>query len=391
MKSLVILGATGSIGTSTLDIVRIHPDRYRISAVAAGSDVAGLAAVAREFRVDFAAVGDASLGPALAEALAGTGIASGAGEAAVIEAALHPSDLVIAAIVGTAGVRPTYAAVAAGRRIALANKECLVCAGAEFMRKARETGAEVLPLDSEHNAIFQALGRHTAAEIDRMTLTASGGPFRTWDAARIDAATRAEALAHPNWSMGAKVTIDSASMMNKGLELIEAHHLFGVAADRLDVLVHPQSIVHGLVSFVDGSVTAGMAVPDMRVPIAHCLSHPERIRSGARTLDLAAISRLDFLEPDPVRFPALRLARAALADGGIMPTVLNAANEIAVASFLEGRCTFGSIPRTVEAMLERFARSNSKPAHLDDWLEVDRSVRRETVGHERSAAPYPAH
>ena len=390
MKTLVLLGATGSIGGSTLDIVRRHPDLYRISAIAGGSDAAGLAAIAREFRVDFVAVADPSRGPELKERLAGSGIASGAGEAAVIEAALHQADLVVGAIVGTAGVRPTYAAVAAGRRVALANKECLVCAGEEFMRRAREAGSEVLPLDSEHNAIFQAMGRHTADEVVRMTLTASGGPFRTWSAERIAAATRDEALAHPNWSMGAKVTIDSASLMNKGLELIEAHHLFGIPAERLDVLVHPQSIVHGLVSFADGSVTAGMAVPDMRVPIAHCLSYPERIASGAKPLDLAAVGMLEFAAPDLVRFPALGLAIDAMRAGGIMPTVLNAANEAAVAAFLAGRSDFAAIPRTVATLLERFARRNTKPSHLEDWLEVDAAVRREAIGLGRVASPYPA-
>ncbi len=388
MKTLVLLGATGSIGTSTLDIVRRHPGLYRISAIAGGTDAAGLAAIAREFRVDFAAVADPSRGPELKERLAGSGIACGVGEAAVIEAALHPADLVVGAIVGTAGVRPTYAAVAAGRRVALANKECLVCAGEEFMRRARETGSEVLPLDSEHNAIFQAMGRHTAEDVVRMTLTASGGPFRTWSAERIASATRDEALAHPNWSMGAKVTIDSASLMNKGLELIEAHHLFSIPAERLDVLVHPQSIVHGLVSFADGSVTAGMAVPDMRVPIAHCLAFPERVASGAKPLDLATIGALEFAAPDLVRFPALRLAMDAMRTGGIMPTVLNAANEAAVAAFLAGRSDFAAIPRTVETMLERFDRRNVKPSHLEDWLEVDAAVRREAVGLARVASPY---
>ena len=376
MKSLVILGVTGSIGSSTLDIVRRHPDRYRVVAMAAGRDVEGLAALALEFRPAFVAVGEASASRALADRLSGSGIASGAGEGAVIEAALHPADLVIGAIVGTAGVKPTYAAISAGRRVALANKECLVCAGEAFMAAASRAGVEVLPLDSEHNAIHQALGRHGAAEIERMTLTASGGPFRNWSAERIAAATREEALAHPNWSMGAKVTIDSASLMNKGLELIEAHHLFGVPADRLDVLVHPQSIVHGLVSFADGSVTAGLAVPDMRVPIAHCLAWPARIVSGARTLDLAAVARLEFEAPDLLRFPALRLAREALATGGMMPAVLNAANEVAVADFLAGRCSFGEIPVAVERVLDRFARITDPGETVEARLALDGEVRR---------------
>jgi 1-deoxy-D-xylulose-5-phosphate reductoisomerase len=379
VKTLVVLGATGSIGKSTLDIVRRHPDLYRVVAMAAGRDSEGLAALAREFRPAFVALGDPASASDLKDRLSGTSVACGAGEGAVVEAALHPADLVIGAIVGTAGVRPTYAALSVGRQLALANKECLVCAGEAFMAAAALAGTEVLPLDSEHNAIHQAMGRHRPAEIDRMTLTASGGPFRTWTAERIAAATRVEALAHPNWDMGAKVTIDSASLMNKGLELIEARHLFDVPADRLDVLVHPQSIVHGMVSFADGSVTAGLAIPDMRVPIAHCLGYPERIVSGARALNLADVARLEFEKPDLARFPALRLAREALSAGGMMPAVLNAANEIAVSDFLAGRCSFGAIPIAVERVMDRFARAADPGETIEARLSLDAEVRRVAI------------
>jgi 1-deoxy-D-xylulose-5-phosphate reductoisomerase len=295
----------------------------------------------------------------------------------VIEAALHEADMVVAAITGAAGVLPTHAALEAGRTVALANKESLVCAGGPVMRTAARTGARILPMDSEHNAIFQALFGHDLDRLDRMILTASGGPFRTWSAEAIAAATPAQALAHPNWSMGPKVTIDSASLMNKGLELIEAHHLFGVPADRLDVLVHPQSIVHGLVTFEDGAVIAGLAVPDMQVPIAHCLGWPARVPTGARRLDLAAIGALTFEAPDMGRFPALRVARAALAAGGALPTVLNAANEIAVEAFLAGRIGFHEIARSVEAVCEIAVREGlaGEPATVADALAVDHIAR----------------
>jgi 1-deoxy-D-xylulose-5-phosphate reductoisomerase len=270
--------------------------------------------------------------------------------------------LVVAAIVGTAGLPPTFAAIQAGRAVALANKETLVCAGDAVIAAARRSGARILPMDSEHNAIFQAMGGCDPREIVKMTITASGGPFREWSAERIKAATVSEALAHPNWAMGPKVTIDSASMMNKGLELIEAYHLFGVPADRLDVLVHPQSVVHGLIAFADGSVTAGMAAPDMRTPIAHCLAYPERIQSGARALDLAAVGQLTFQRPDLERFPALGLAIAALREGGGAATALNAANEVAVEAFLTGRIGFSEMIGVVEAVLEQLGRAGELSA-----------------------------
>jgi 1-deoxy-D-xylulose-5-phosphate reductoisomerase len=382
---LVILGATGSVGRSTLAVVAEHRERFPVEAVAAYSDAEGLAAIAREFGARLAVVADPGAYRALADALAGSGIEAAAGEEAVVAtAASAPADIVVAAIAGTAGMRATHAAVREGRRVALANKECLVCAGSAFMRDARAAAATVLPVDSEHNAIFQALGGHDADDIDRMILTASGGPFRDWPADKIAMARPEEALAHPNWSMGAKITVDSASLMNKGLEVIEAHHLFGVPARRLGVLIHRQSIVHGLVTFRDGSVTAGLAMPDMRVPIAHCLGYPERLGVATPRLDLAAIGRLDFAEADIARFPALGLALAALEGGGSLATVMNAANEVAVAAFLGRSLPFGGIARVVEATMARVGRSGAgeEPASVDDALAIDveaRAVAREFV------------
>ncbi len=381
---VTVLGATGSIGRSAADVLAAHPDRFRIEAVVGGRDVAGLAATAKALGARFAAVADPDAHDALREALAGSGIASGSGASAVMEAVARPADIVVAGIAGTAGVLPTHAAVRLGRVVALANKECLVCAGHAFMRDAAAAGATVLPVDSEHNAILQALGRHEAADVERMILTASGGPFRTWSRERIAAATLKEALAHPNWSMGAKVTIDSATLMNKGLELVEAHHLFGVTAEVLGVVVHAQSIVHGLVSFRDGSVVAGLASPDMRVPLAHCLGFPDRIATPVKRLDLAAIGRLDFEEPDLDRFPALRLAQTALAAGGGAPTILNAANEIAVEAFLEGRIGLFGIPELVERVVDRMHGRNdpSPPASIEEALSLDaeaRSIARENL------------
>ncbi|MCP8938213.1 1-deoxy-D-xylulose-5-phosphate reductoisomerase [Alsobacter sp. SYSU M60028] len=378
MTVVSVLGATGSIGRSTADIIESQGETFTVEAVAGGRDAAALAAMALRLRARFAALADPAGLPELRDALAGSGIASGAGEEAVIEAASRPADIVVAGIAGSAGVAPTHAAVRLGRTVALANKECLVCAGEAFMRDAARAGATLLPMDSEHNAIAQALGRHTADDVESMVLTASGGPFRTWPAERIANATREEALAHPNWSMGAKISVDSASLMNKGLELIEAHHLFGVPAERLSVLVHPQSIVHGLVGFRDGSVVAGLACPDMRVPIAHCLGNPHRLATAAPRLDLAAVARLEFEAPDLARFPALRLAIEAMNAGGAAPTVLNAANEVAVAAFLAGALAFGAIPRLVEETLERMAGryGSDAPRDVAAALELDVEARR---------------
>jgi 1-deoxy-D-xylulose-5-phosphate reductoisomerase len=377
-RRLVLLGATGSIGRSTADVIAHAPEgSFQVVSVAGGRDVQALAQMAITLKVSFAALADPAGAAALREALAGTGIRSGAGPEAVLEAALQDCDLVVGAIAGAAGVEPTHAALAAGRTIALANKECLVCAGGPFMRTAARVGARLLPMDSEHNAIFQALGGADPATIEQMILTASGGPFRTWTAQAIAAATPQQALTHPNWSMGPKVTIDSASLMNKGLELIEAYHIFAIEAGRLDVLVHPQSIVHGLVTFSDGSVTAGMAVPDMRTPIAHCLAYPDRVATKVRRLDLAAIGSLTFERPDFARFPALRVAMECLKAGGGLPTVLNAANEIAVEAFLAGRISFYQIASMVEQICEAAVRRNDdrEPDSVADALEIDKMTR----------------
>lgn len=376
-RVVTVLGATGSIGQSTAEILCGAPEEFSVIAVAGGRNPQALARMAIRLKASFAALADPSGYADLKAALAGTGIKAAAGEDAVVEAALHPSDLVMGAIAGTAGVKPTFAALEAGRTIALANKECLVCAGPAFMRQAVKSGTRLLPVDSEHNAIFQALGDADPASIEMMTLTASGGPFRTWTREAIAAATPEQALAHPNWAMGPKVTIDSAGLMNKGLEIIEAHHLFGIEASRLDVLVHAESIVHGLVSFADGSVTAGLAAPDMKVPIGHCLSYPERIKTTARRLDLAAIGNLTFERPDFDRFPALRVALDALKTGQGLPTVMNAANEIAVEAFLKKLISFHDIARLVEDACEAALADGTarEPTSVADALAVDHLVR----------------
>ena len=379
-RDVVLLGATGSIGRSTAQVLSLHPDRFRVVAVAGGRDAEALARTAIALKAPFAAIAEPSGYAALKAALGSAKIEIAAGPDAVVEAACRTSDIVIGAIAGTVGIRPTFAAIEAGRTIALANKETLVCAGAAVMEASARCGARLLPLDSEHNAIFQALADADWGSIERMTLTASGGPFRTWSAERIAAATLDEALAHPNWAMGPKVTIDSAGLMNKGLELIEAHHLFEVPADRLDVVVHPQSVVHGLVSFADGSVAAGLALPDMRVPIAHCLSYPHRIESGARKLALGAVGTLTFEEPDLERFPALRVAKDALRQGQGLPTVLNAANEIAVEAFVSRRIGFSGIVRIVERACEIALRDGlaQTPSTVEDALAID-SISRENA------------
>ncbi|MDQ0507054.1 1-deoxy-D-xylulose-5-phosphate reductoisomerase [Xanthobacter agilis] len=378
-QRLTLLGATGSIGRSVAKVLADAPGRFQVEAVAGGRDVAALAETARALGARFAAVADPKAGPALADALAGSGIASGAGPSAVLEAAARACDLVVSAIVGVAGLAPSVAALGAGRRMALANKECLVAAGAFFMAEAARRGVELLPMDSEHNAIFQALSAAPARAVEKVTITASGGPFRLKRREEIARATPADALKHPNWSMGAKITIDSATMMNKGLELIEAHHLFALPAERLDAVVHPESVVHGLVSFVDGAVVAGLAVPDMCVPIAHCLSYPDRFVTTSRRLDLVAAGKLTFEAPDEARFPALRLARAAMAEGGAAPTRLNAANEVAVAAFLDGRLSFYGLTDLVEETLARLDGA-AAPASVDDALALDAEARRLSEG-----------
>lgn len=370
-RRITLLGATGSVGRSCLQVIEDNPGRFEIEAVAGGRDIAALARTALKFGAKFAAIADPAAYGALKSALAGAAIEVAAGPEALLEAARRPADLVVSAIVGAVGLAPTFAAIEAGRAIALANKETLVCAGDAVMREAARRGAMLLPLDSEHNAIFQAIAGRPIGEITRMTITASGGPFREWTAERIAGATREQALAHPKWKMGPKISIDSASLMNKGLELIEAHHLFQIAPERLAVVVHPQSIVHGLIAFRDGSTLAGLASPDMRTPVAHCLAYPERIDSGVAAPDLAALGRLTFEPPDLERFPALALAMAALAEGQGAPTVLNAANEIAVAAFLEGRIAFGAIPGLVARTLEGARAAGEAPTPVNVELALD--------------------
>jgi len=364
-RRLAILGATGSIGRSCARVIGAAPGRFVVVSVASGRDGAALGRLALELGAQFAAIADPAGYDDLKAALAGSGVEAAAGAEAVREAALREADLVVSAIVGAAGLEPTFAAVAAGRAVALANKETLVCAGGAVMRTAKRSGTVLLPMDSEHNALFQALGARDPDSIEMMTITASGGPFREWSAERIARATREEALAHPNWVMGPKVTVDSAGLMNKGLELIEAHFLFGLPPERLDVVVHPQSIVHGLIAFSDGSLIAGMASPDMRTPIAHCLAYPDRIASGVRPPDLAALGRLTFERADLARFPALGLAIDALKAGGGAPTALNAANEVAVAAFLDRRIGFSEIARLVSRTISAMQAGGELPAPMD--------------------------
>jgi 1-deoxy-D-xylulose-5-phosphate reductoisomerase len=377
MRSITILGATGSIGTSTIDLIKRNRDRYRVEAVAAGRNVAALARVAKEVGARVAVVAAPSAYAELKDALAGSGIEAAAGEEALVEAATRPADWIMASIAGAIGLKPTLAAIEKGMTVALANKECLVCAGGLFMRRAAATGATVLPVDSEHNAIFQALQSGPREGVRRIILTASGGPFRTWSMEQIRAASPEQALKHPNWSMGPKVTIDSATLMNKGLELIEAHHLFQMPSTEIDVLVHPQSVVHGMVEYRDGSVVAQLGAPDMRIPIAHCLAWPARIDGPSSRLDLPKVRQLTFEDPDLDRFPALGLARRAMETGGAAPTVLNAADEVAVAEFIAGRIPFMAIPALVEATLDAAAGRGlmAEPDSIEAALGVDHDSR----------------
>ena len=352
-RRVSVLGSTGSVGRSTLDLIGRHPERFAVAALAAGANAELLAAQAIQMRAEFVALADQRAWPALKAALAGSGIEAGAGREAVDEAARRDADWTMAAIVGAAGLASTLTAVRSGRIVALANKEALVCAGGLFAAEARAAGATILPVDSEHNAIFQVFDAARRDSVEKIILTASGGPFRTLSLEAMAAKTPEEAIAHPNWSMGPKISIDSATMMNKGLELIEAHHLFALPEDRIDILVHPQSVVHSLVAYVDGSVLAQLGSPDMRTPIAYALAWPDRMPAPTPRLDLAALAQLSFEAPDPVRFPALRLARDALRAGGSAPVVLNAANEEAVAAFVDRRIRFTEIAATVEAVLDR--------------------------------------
>jgi len=377
MRNITVLGATGSIGTSTLDLIKRNRDRYRVEALTAGSNGKALAACAREVGAKLAVVADQAAYAELKDGLAGSGIVAAAGADALVEAAVRPADWIMASIAGAIGLKPTLAAIERGMTVALANKECLVCAGGLFMRRAAATGARVLPVDSEHNAIFQALCSGPREGVRRIVLTASGGPFRTWSMDQIRVATPQQALKHPNWLMGPKVTIDSATLMNKGLELIEAHHLFALPSSRIGVLVHPQSVIHGMVEYIDGSVVAQLGAPDMRIPIAHCLAWPERLDGPAPRLDLAKVAQLTFEEPDLTRFPALGLARQAMETGGAATTVLNAADEIAVAEFIAGRIPLLGIPALVAETLSAAAGRGllKEPDTIEAALAVDHESR----------------
>lgn len=375
MKSVSIFGATGSVGLSTLDLVRRDPDAYRVVALTANSEVDNLAAQARATRTQVAVIGQERLYGALKEALAGSGIEAAAGEQALVDAAALGADWTMASIVGCAGLKPTMAALKTGGTVALANKESLVSAGGLMMDAARASGATLLPVDSEHNAIFQCLAGSSLDEVSRIILTASGGPFRTRSRAEMAAMTPAQAVAHPNWSMGAKISVDSATMMNKGLELIEAAYLFPVGLERIEILVHPQSVIHSMVEYRDRSTLAQLGSPDMRIPIAHALAWPQRMATPCQPLNLARIGRLDFEQPDEERFPALRLARTAAAEGGATPAILNAANEVAVAAFLDGRIGFLDIAMIVEDVLARY--SAARPSAIEDVLAADAHARRQ--------------
>lgn len=378
VRSVTILGATGSIGSSTIDLIKRQPKRFSVAALTANRNGAALAQLARELGASFAAVAEPSAYKELKAELSGSGIEAAAGDDAVAEAARRPSDWVIGAITGTAGLAPSLAAIERGATLALANKESLVCAGTLVMRRAKETGARVLPVDSEHNALFQALSAGRREDVLKVIITASGGPFRTWPKEKIAReATLQTALKHPNWTMGPKVTIDSATLMNKGLEVIEAYHLFNLTPDEIEVLVHPQSIVHGMVEFRDGSVIAHLGPHDMRVPIAHCLAYPDRIDGPVKRLNLAEVGSLTFEKPDLDRFPALGLAWHCLRTGNGATTVLNAANEVAVAEFVEGKIGFTGIPALVEATLDAAARSGvmREPSSIADAIAVDHNSR----------------
>lgn len=373
MKRVTILGATGSVGTSTLDLIERDPAAFEVVALTANCDVAKLAAAAKRVSAKLAVVADATCHQALADALAGTGIAVASGTDAVCDAARMDADWTMAAIVGTAGLKPVLAALEGGQAVALANKESLVSAGDVMMQAAAATGATLLPVDSEHNAVFQCLETQNADRIARIILTASGGPFRERTLGEMRAITPEQAVAHPNWSMGAKISVDSATMMNKGLELIEAFHLFPVSVGQLDVIVHRQSVIHSMVEYVDGSVLAQLGSPDMRVPIAHALAWPRRMETPCQRLDLATIGRLDFEAPDYERFPCLKLAREALAAGGARPAILNAANEVAVAAFLKGQIGFLEIAAIVADTLNRY--DPAAPDTLDQVLAIDAEAR----------------
>jgi len=372
-RTVTVLGSTGSIGKNTLDLIARNPGLYSVEALTANGNVDILAEQARRFGARLAVVADPSKYADLKAALAGSGTEAAAGPDALCEAAARPADCVMAAIVGAAGLQPTLEAVQRGATVALANKECLVCAGTLFMAAVAEHGATLLPVDSEHNAIFQVFDFDQKHRIDRIILTASGGPFRTWTREAMAAVTPEQAVAHPNWSMGAKISVDSATMMNKGLEFIEAHHIFGMPQEQIEILVHPQSVIHSMVAYEDGSVLAQLGTPDMRTPIAFTLGWPQRMAAPTARLDLGAIGALHFETPDGDRFPALGLVRDVLKAGGARPTILNAANEIAVAAFLGRQIRFLDIVALVERTVEHM--TAPAPTTLDDVLAIDREAR----------------
>jgi len=373
MRSITILGATGSIGASTLDLVRRARAEWRVVALTANCQAAELAALAREFGAELAVVADESCLPALRDALAGSGVEAAGGAAALVEAAARGADVTVSAIVGCAGLAPTMAAIEQGGVVALANKEALVSAGDVMMAAVERHGATLLPTDSEHNAIFQCLQAGRVEDVRSITLTASGGPFREWSLEQLRAASPAQALKHPNWDMGAKITVDSATMMNKGLEYIEAYRLFPVGLEKIRILVHPQSVIHSMVEYRDGSTLAQLGPSDMRVPIASCLAWPARMDTPCAPLDLAALGTLSFFAPDEERFPATKLAREAAETGGAAPAVLSAANEVAVAAFLAGQIAFTDISALVAQTLGR--NLPPPPRNLDDVLTVDAEAR----------------
>lgn len=373
-KSITVLGSTGSIGQNTLKLAHAHPDRFSVNALTAGDNVELLASQAKQFRAKRAVIANEKNYAALKDALSGSGIEAAAGEDAVADAAGMKSDIVMSAIVGAAGLKPTLAAIRKGATVALANKECLVCAGALIHKEVAKYNATLIPVDSEHNAIFQVFDFEHPEWVESITITASGGPFRTWSLAQMKDATPEQAVKHPNWNMGAKISVDSATLMNKGLELIEAYHLFPVKAAQLKVLIHPQSIVHCLVHMVDGSVLAQMSHPDMCTPIAYAMAWPERISAPVKKLDFAAIGSLQFEAPDEHRFPALKLAREVLEAGGNAACVFNAANEIAVSRFLNKNIGFLDIAKIVEQTLQKA--ENASLETIDDVMACDRQARR---------------
>jgi len=373
-RKVTVLGSTGSVGVSTLELFEQAGEAVDMVALVAGRNADRLADQALRWRPKVAVVQDERAYPRLRERLAGSGIEAAAGEAAVVEAAQRPTDWVMSAIVGFAGLAPTLAAARAGAVIALANKESLICAGPELLRTAKQSGGAVIPVDSEHSAIFQVFEPQNAAQVSRLVLTASGGPFRSWSREQMAQASPEQALAHPNWNMGAKISVDSATMMNKGLEVIEAAYLFAMPPERVDVLIHPQSIVHSLVEYMDGSTLAQLGPPDMKTPISCAYAWPDRLRWPAQRLDLARIGQLTFEAPDPARFPALAIAKAALEAGGSAPAVMNAADEVAVAAFLDRRIGFLDIARVVSETLERMEATGQTARAQSDVLESARSA-----------------